>query len=62
MWRPAEHPWQYDVLDQLPPSLDVSQLETALAKTPTERVEELMALMRFAEELRAAHQNRDPKK
>ena len=58
MWRPAEYPWQYDLLDRTPPSLDLSQLEEALKKTPTERIEDLMALMRFAEQLRAAHKNR----
>lgn len=53
MWRPADEPWQYRVLDALPPSVDVAQLQRALEMTPTERIEAMLELMRIAENLRA---------
>jgi hypothetical protein len=52
MWRPVEEPWQYRVLDAMPSSLDLAQLERALAMTPTERIEAMCAMVRAAEELR----------
>lgn len=52
MWRPVEEPWQYRVLDAMPPSIDPAQLARALAMSPTERIEAMLALMRTAEELR----------
>ena len=54
MWYPATEPWQFRVLDALPPSVDVAQLQAALALTPTERVEAAMRLNAFAEEIRQA--------
>lgn len=54
MWRPCEAPWQYRVLDAMPPSIDPSQLSRALAMTPTERIEAMCALLRTAETLRTA--------
>ena len=53
MWRPVDEPWQYRVLDSMPPSIDKEQLKRALAMTPTERVEAMRELMRTAEGLRA---------
>lgn len=52
MWRPVDEPWQYRVLDAMPPSIDTAQLARALAMSPTERIEAMVALMRTAEELR----------
>lgn len=53
MWRPVDEPWQYRVLDSMPPSIDVEQLRRALEMTPTERLLAMQELMRTAEELRA---------
>lgn len=53
MWRPVDEPWQYRVLDALPPSVDVAQLRRALEMTPTQRIEAMLELMRTAENLRA---------
>lgn len=53
MWRPVDEPWQYRVLDSMPPSVDKEQLRRALAMTPTERIEAMLELMRTAEALRA---------
>lgn len=58
MWRPDEEPWQYRVLDALPPSVDIDQLRRALQMTPTERIEAAQALLRAAEELRRGMQPR----
>lgn len=58
MWRPVEEPWQYRVLDAMPPSVDPTQLTRALAMTPTERIEAMVALLRTAEELRRGLQPR----
>ena len=52
MWRPLDEPWQYRVLDAVPPSIDVGQLERALAMTPEERILAVMELMKAGEELR----------
>ncbi|MBI2391566.1 MAG: hypothetical protein HYV09_18405 [Deltaproteobacteria bacterium] len=52
MWRPVEEPWQYRVLDSMPPSVDLEQLRRALAMTPTERIEAMCELLRTAEALR----------
>ena len=52
MWRPDEEPWQYRVLDSMPPSIDVEQLKRALAMSPTERIEAMCELIRTAEALR----------
>jgi hypothetical protein len=51
MWRPAEHPWQYDVLDRLPPGVDERQMDHFLSLTPSERIDELQRLLDFAEPL-----------
>lgn len=58
MWRPVEHPWQYDLLDRLPPGVDVTLIDEALALTPTARVEKAMAMMRLAEAMREARGKR----
>ena len=51
MWLPVEEPWQYRVLDQLPPGVDPSQLERARNMTPTERVEAMVRLIELGEEM-----------
>ena len=51
MWRPAEHPWQYDLLDLLPPGIDEAQIDHFLLLTPSERIDELQRLVDFAEPL-----------
>jgi len=53
MWRPVDEPWQYRVLDSMPPSIDLEQLRRALEMTPTERLCAMQAMMRTAELLRA---------
>lgn len=58
MWRPVEHPWQYDLLDRLTPGVDVTLLAAALKLTPTERVERAVDLMRLAAALREARARR----
>ena len=52
MWWPVDEPWQYRVLDAMPPSIDEAQLRRALEMTPTERIEAMLELMRTAEALR----------
>ena len=42
-----ERPWQYELLDKLPPSLDESQLDENLKLTPTERLEKMLKMLRF---------------
>jgi hypothetical protein len=51
---PAEPAWQYDVLDRLPPGIDVEQLEAALRLSPTERLEQLQRLLDFVSEVSRA--------
>lgn len=58
MWRPCEAPWQYRVLDALPPSVDEGQLAAALAMTPTERLEAMVRLLELGQTLRRARQDR----
>jgi hypothetical protein len=48
MWSPPDRPWQYDVLDRLPPGIDESQIEYFLSLTPSERIDELQRLVDFA--------------
>ena len=52
MWRPVEEPWQYRVLDAMPPSVDIEQIKRARQMTPTERILTMMSLMEAAETLR----------
>lgn len=54
MWYPVTEPWQFRVLDALPPSIDVAQLQAALAQTPTQRVEAAMRLNELAREIQNA--------
>lgn len=54
MWYPVTEPWQFRVLDALPASIDVAQLQAALALTPTERVEAAMRLNELAQEIQNA--------
>ncbi|MBL8742637.1 MAG: hypothetical protein JNK04_16130 [Myxococcales bacterium] len=52
MWRPVEEPWQYRLLDALPPSVDEAQLHRALEMTVTERIEAMCRMVALAEQLR----------
>jgi hypothetical protein len=52
MWRPVDEPWQYRVIDAMPPSIDIEQIKRALAMTPTERILAMMQAMEAAEALR----------
>jgi orotidine-5'-phosphate decarboxylase len=52
MWMPVDEPWQYRVLDQLPPGIDLAQLDQARRMTPTERVEAMVRLVKLGEEIR----------
>ncbi len=52
MWFPVEEPWQYRILDLLPPGIDEAQLEQARRMTPTERIEAMCQLVALGEELR----------
>jgi hypothetical protein len=54
MWFPVEQPWQYRVLDQLPPGIDEAQLEQARRMTPTERVEAMLRMVEIGEIIRRA--------
>jgi hypothetical protein len=54
---PAE-PWQYRVLDALPPSLDEALLREELALTPEQRLERLRELTDLAEEAQRARDGR----
>lgn len=58
MWRPADEPWQYRVLDAMKPGVDVAQLEQALRMSVTERIESMVEVMRVAEQLRAGQRRR----
>jgi hypothetical protein len=52
MWFFVEEPWQYRVLDRLPPGVDRAQLEAARRLTPTERLDAVVQLLELGEELR----------
>ncbi len=54
VWFPTDEPWQYRVIDQLPPGIDHAQLERALALTPSERIDAVIELMSFAADLKAS--------
>jgi hypothetical protein len=43
-------------LDRVAPSVDVTLLDEALRRTPTERIEQLVQLLRVMEELRRARE------
>lgn len=62
MWRPVDRPWQYEVLDRLPAGVDVTLIDESLKRTPTERVERLMELLRAMEELQRAREAKGPGK
>lgn len=62
MWSFVEEPWQYRVLDQLPPGVDRTLLERALAMTPTERLDAAIDLMETGEALRAALASQRPRR
>ena len=52
MWHPVEEPWQYRVIDAMPPSIDLEQIKRARALTLTERILAMMNVMGAAEALR----------
>lgn len=49
MWFFVDAPWQYRVLDSLPPGIDLAQLERAHVMTPSERIDAAMELMELGE-------------
>ncbi len=53
-WYWIDEPWQYRVLDALPPGVDEAQLAHALTLSPTERVQSVVDLMRVAQDLQSA--------
>lgn len=57
---PAEPTWDQRILACLPPSVDLSQLRENLRRTPTERVEHMLALAAFIEENRGRARVRAP--
>jgi hypothetical protein len=59
VWEPPDEPWQYRVLDLLPPGVDLAQLEQARKLTPTQRVEAAMRLAEIAEAIWRARAKRD---
>jgi len=52
MWHPVDEPWQYRVIDAMPPSIDLAQLERARAMSLTERILAMMNVMEAAEAIR----------
>jgi hypothetical protein len=52
MWFFVDAPWQYRVLDSLPPGVDRAQLERARAMSPAERIDAAMELMELGDALR----------
>jgi hypothetical protein len=51
MWFFVDEPWQYRILDQLPPGVDEAQLERARSMTPSERLDAVTKLMELGEAL-----------
>lgn len=62
MWSFVEEPWQYRVLERLPPGIDRGQLEQMRRLTPTERLEAVVDLMELGEEMHQALQRRGPRR
>jgi hypothetical protein len=60
MWRPVDAPWQFRVLDALPPGIDLAQLEQQRRMTPTERVEAAQKLLELAEAVWSTKTGRRP--
>jgi hypothetical protein len=54
LWEPTEYAWQYELIDKLPPSIDMAQLERSLKMAPTERLEQVRKMARFAQTMRRA--------
>jgi len=57
---PAEPTWDQRILACLPPGVDRAQLRENLRRTPTERVEHMLALVAFIEENRGRARVRAP--
>jgi hypothetical protein len=53
-WKPPETAWQHELLRRMPSSIDPSQIEESLRRSPTERIEHMRALVEFLEEVRKA--------
>jgi hypothetical protein len=60
MWLPVDEPWQYRVLDRLPPGIDRAQLEAARRMTPTQRVEAMVRLVKLGEDIRRQRERGSP--
>ena len=56
--KPADVPWQTELLRRMPPSIDPTQIEESLRQTPTERIERLQRLVEFLEDVQRAGGNR----
>jgi hypothetical protein len=54
MWWYVDEPWQYRVLDLLPPGIDHAQLERARSMSATERLDAVVELMELGEALAEA--------
>jgi hypothetical protein len=54
VWFFVEQPWQYRVLDALPPGVDEAQLERARKLSPSERIDALVELMELMERVEAS--------
>lgn len=61
MWFFDDAPWQYRVLDCLPPGIDLAQLERARALSPAERIDAAMELMELGEALRKGVEGARPR-
>lgn len=48
---PPDGPWQYRILDALPPGIDLASLREEARLTPTQRLEALFHLQEFAAEV-----------
>jgi hypothetical protein len=59
MWSFVDEPWQYRILDQMPPGVDLDQLARTLTLTPSERIDAVVELMEVGESLQKALARKD---
>jgi hypothetical protein len=60
VWSFVDEPWQYRVLDKLPPGVDRTLLEGAWQMTPTERLDAVVELVELGRDLADALAARRP--
>ena len=53
-WTPPDIPWQHELLRRMPSSIDPTQIEESLRRTPTERIERMRRFAEFLDEVRRA--------